>query len=406
MTDSECMELLGQKRPELLVQYHDALRYALINADFLRSTDFQVMQAYTMFLLAVRVTYDPDLLWILTGVALRMAQRMGLHRDGELIGLNPFDTELRRRVFWKLPQLDGFASQLCGTANTIESINWSTKQALNVNDKDIWPGMESAPKEQNGATDMIFCLTRAELGNFYGRTNLQLGALAQAANQNDLRLIAEAEKQIDDLENTIEMKFLRYCDPVDTLHVLTAIIARAAIKTSRLRVRLPRAKAGMLSSNEREQTYKLALQVVDHTIAAHTNPTLTKFLWHTSGFLIWDILIWILYELRQGSPTVAKLALKTWDSLLAQEKTHTSEPPFISTVRSAIEERSASRPSDKTSKTTGYEDIAASDDLPAGLQFPPDIGTVVENEIDADTFDWTFWDQFVRDQEQSQLRPP
>ena len=48
MMDCECMKLLGQGRSKLLVKYHDALRYALINADFLRSTDIRVMQAYVL----------------------------------------------------------------------------------------------------------------------------------------------------------------------------------------------------------------------------------------------------------------------------------------------------------------------------------------------------------------------
>lgn len=303
MTDQECMEILGEGRPKVLDKYHNALRCALVNADFMRSTNIQVIQAYVMLLLAVRVRYDPNLLWVLTGVAIRMAQRMGLHRDGELIGLNPFDTEIHRRLFWQLPQLDAFAGQLCGTGINIESSSWDTKYALNINDEDIWPGMTGVPKEHKGATEMIFCLTRRELGKFYARTKSHLRELTHPIDKKDLELIEEAEHHIDEVESAIEMNFLRYCDPLDSVHMITSIVSRAAIQASRLRVRLPRAKAGLMDGQEREQLYRSALRIMDHTTATYTNPAFTRFLWHPSTFFVWESLIWVLSELQQGPPT-------------------------------------------------------------------------------------------------------
>jgi hypothetical protein len=261
------------------------------------------MQAYVMLLVSVRVSYDPHLLWMLSGVAIRMAQRMGLHRDGEQIDLSPFDTEIRRRIFWQIPPLDAFAGQLCGTGINIEPETWDTKHALNINDDDMWPEMKEAPREHKGATEMLFCLTRLELGKFYVMTKVHMGALGQLADKKDPKLIEKVEQKIDEMESVIEMKFLRYCDPVDAVHSITSIIARAAIQASRLRVRLPRAKAGHMTGKEREDLYRLALQTMDHTIAVHTTPALAKFSWHTSGFFIWDFLIWVLSEIRRGSPT-------------------------------------------------------------------------------------------------------
>lgn len=100
LTEAECGEFFGQRRSTLLSTYHDAFRHSLVRASFLRTTDPQVLQAFTLFLLAVRGSYDPQTFWILTGVGVRMAQRIGLHRDGEDLGLNPFDVQIRRRLFW------------------------------------------------------------------------------------------------------------------------------------------------------------------------------------------------------------------------------------------------------------------------------------------------------------------
>lgn len=102
LTDEECIEQFGQFKEPLQAMYCDALRQAFVNASFLRSTDFQIAQAFVLFLISVRTTYDPQAVWILSGVAVRICQRIGLHRDGEDLGLEPFEVQMRRRLFWQV----------------------------------------------------------------------------------------------------------------------------------------------------------------------------------------------------------------------------------------------------------------------------------------------------------------
>lgn len=80
MDPEECQKRLGMPKSKLTATYYDALRQALVNANFLRTTDIMVLQAYLLFLLSVRNTCDPHTFWICTGIAVRLAQRMGLHR--------------------------------------------------------------------------------------------------------------------------------------------------------------------------------------------------------------------------------------------------------------------------------------------------------------------------------------
>ena len=128
----------------------------------------------------------------------------------------------------------------------------------------------------------------------------RLDALLLTADNKNSELAIEAERLIDGVEDTIETRFLRYCDPINKLHVLTSIIARAAIQAARLRVRLPRVKAGRTDAEDREDLFTLALQILDHSNAAYSDPALSKFLWHTSTFWVWDAMVWILSELRQA----------------------------------------------------------------------------------------------------------
>lgn len=40
--------------------------------------------------------------WTILGVAMRGAQMLGLHRDGELFDFTPDEVAERRRVFWEV----------------------------------------------------------------------------------------------------------------------------------------------------------------------------------------------------------------------------------------------------------------------------------------------------------------
>jgi hypothetical protein len=48
--------------------------------------------------------------WPLYGIILSIALNMGLHRDGALFNLDPFETEMRRRAWSCLVMLDGYLS--------------------------------------------------------------------------------------------------------------------------------------------------------------------------------------------------------------------------------------------------------------------------------------------------------
>ena len=193
------------------------------------------LQALVLFLLACRHFYDPHTYWILTGVAIRIGQRMGLQRDGEKLGLPPFEVQMRRRLFYQLLPLDGLASQLSGTAIGIVPDTWDTERPSNINDDQIWPGMTEKPEEQKGATEMMFCLTRSCVGKFFART----GAKTQGAAPWQFKDYDEAELVIKEAESEVEEKFIRYCDMVNPLHFLAIGLARSGISAMRLRIRLP-----------------------------------------------------------------------------------------------------------------------------------------------------------------------
>ena len=63
----ECETMFGEARSTLLSKYSHGTQQALVNAKFLKSLNIYSLQAFALFLLALRRGYDPHTLWILTG---------------------------------------------------------------------------------------------------------------------------------------------------------------------------------------------------------------------------------------------------------------------------------------------------------------------------------------------------
>jgi len=79
-----------------------ATKTALLRAKFMSSTSIVVLQALVFHIFSIRDVYEPRAVWILTGIAILVAEGMGMHIDGALLGLSPFETEIRRRIWWQL----------------------------------------------------------------------------------------------------------------------------------------------------------------------------------------------------------------------------------------------------------------------------------------------------------------
>ncbi|OQE24819.1 hypothetical protein PENFLA_c009G03328 [Penicillium flavigenum] len=389
---------------------------------WLKTTAMSILQAYTLFLIALRTQIDSHTFWILTGIAIRLAQRMGLHRDGESLGLPPFEVQMRRRLFWQLLPLDGYAGQTSGTGISISPNSWDTKQPLNINDDQIFPGMTQPPCEQRGASEMIFCLSRMELSNFYIRTSVKLkenGSTIQFRDAEDI------ERLIDEVEDLIETKFLRYCDIINPLHFLTTGIVRSAIDPVRLRARMPLLKQQTITDAQRRHICALAEKVLDTNSAIFSNHSTQNFRWQTQAFFLWDALLCILRSIAEVgfySPselsaawsrvtdvytnhdelvkvrrtlyvTIAKVTMKAW--LANPPRQSSPEPAFITALRAQREPRGTNWQQDSMLLDETTADGAFRFDELFDNMDGTDLGLYNAFNLDSSS-DWLFWDQMCQ----------
>ena len=171
----------------------------------------------------VRHMDDSRLVWALGGLAIHIAQALGIHRDGSHFGLTPFDVEMRRRLWWHISILDNRSAEDHGTDPTFNEQFYDTKLPLNVNDEDIYPEMKDPPKERDGATEMTFCLIRFELSVFNRRLN------CTNPGSGTEQSLEEKERMIDACHRKIEDKYLKYCDmalPICKYNLLVLVYLR------------------------------------------------------------------------------------------------------------------------------------------------------------------------------------
>ncbi|KAJ5691527.1 hypothetical protein N7488_012262 [Penicillium malachiteum] len=149
---------LGKK--EILKRYRLPLERLLLNTDVMNSPDMTSLQALAIFITCLRVHETGRSIWTLVGLAIRLAQSIGLHRDGACLRLSPFETEIRLRLWWHLCSLDSQASENHGFEPVVDVVNANLRLPLNINDDQLYTSMAELPAESDGWTEMSFLLVQ------------------------------------------------------------------------------------------------------------------------------------------------------------------------------------------------------------------------------------------------------
>ena len=257
---------------------------------------------------------------------------MGVHRDGTALGVPPFETEMRRRLWWQITILDFRSAELTGSGRFGDMSLSDTGVPTNVNDPDIWPGMKKAPMDKERPTEMVGCLLRCEFGRFWKEKLLQkttgksgdpvsdlTDEIANVRTSFTLKDLSpweasteERDRNIDELEQRLEEKFLRYCEPQIPIQFMASLIGRGAVASMRLMAHHPRRykDESQIPESERALLWRLSTKLLEGDTFAHTTKSMKRFLWHTNVYFQWQALIYILSQLK--SRTTGEEVDKAW----------------------------------------------------------------------------------------------
>ncbi|KAI1205595.1 fungal-specific transcription factor domain-containing protein [Annulohypoxylon truncatum] len=299
MGEEEVKINFGADKGQLINKYRFATEQALAKANFLVTSELVVVQAFTLFLVLVRRYDDTRFAWTLTGLAIRISQSLGIHREGtKFDDLSPFDVEMRRRLWWAICILDLRSAEDQGTELTIAERTYDTQFPLNVDDADISPEMTEFPEEKTGPTDMTFCLIRYEICALSRKIHLATNGMAPCHGRS-------TEAQRDDMllecYERIEKKYLKTCGDkdVDVLHWVAAMIARLIMAKMRLIIYQPmlhHSTGQALDKDVRHRLFMASLEVVEFTKVLNMEPRCQQWRWLFQTYAQWHAVAYLLLE--------------------------------------------------------------------------------------------------------------
>jgi Fungal specific transcription factor domain len=174
------------------------------------------------------------MLWTLTGAAIRIAQLMDLPWDGSRFKLPPFETEIRRRLWWTICSIESRYAEENGF-QPASTGQWSeTHFPLNVDDEDLHPDATEPPQPRLGCTDMTFPLISFEIVSLISRINNvhPQGASGDDDDSGGSNVDANFQKKVDMVEECqarLETNYLQYCSSSRPFDWMTVFFARLVL---------------------------------------------------------------------------------------------------------------------------------------------------------------------------------
>ncbi|EAW08344.1 putative C6 transcription factor [Aspergillus clavatus NRRL 1] len=300
MSPEQCLSTLGEDRDTAVTRYRFAVEQALSKANLLNTQNLMLLQAAVLFLIGVRREDDTKFVWSMTAIVLRLAQGLGLHRDGTNFGLRPFETEMRRRLWWHICLLDIRSAEDHGTDAQVHEIMYDTHLPLNINDEDLTPGMLEPPEERVGFTEMTFCLVRCEITAALRRVSYMCPG-GQDRSENAQRPSDACGKLIQEVNKRVEERYTRHCDMNVPVQWVCATVARLILAKLWLIVHHPMTRINPGASNltmaSRENLFVTSVEVAEFTRLLGQNKNTSKWSWLFVTNLQWHLIAFVLSEL-------------------------------------------------------------------------------------------------------------
>lgn len=300
------MTNFGFTKTELNMKYRLGLEHALAKADFLNVPDLVLVQAFTIFLFLVRRHDSPRFVWMMTGLAIRMGQALGLHRDGAHFGhLTPYEVEMRRRVWWSLCMLDMRASEDQGMDYTISLESYDTKLPLSINDADIEPKTTQTPTERGGITDMTFPLISVQIGIIAK----QMMALSSKGGAPE---IEEQNRLINEMYQILDRRYLQFSvESGDIMYWVQVCVVRLVMAKMSLFIYLPllfSSPSEHFSDKIKNKLLIAAIEVAEYNHALNAEQACRQWRWVYQTYIHWHAVVYLLIEIsrRPWSPIVER----------------------------------------------------------------------------------------------------
>jgi hypothetical protein len=318
---------LGESQSHLLAKYRFALEQALARANFLTTADMAVLQAFTIFLTIVKRHDDSSICWTLTSVLVRMAQALGLHRDGAQLGLPPFEVEMRRRLWWAIMAIDLRSAQEQGSDLAISDRNFDTQLPSSINDADISPIRSDPVTPREGRSDTAMCLVRYEVCALHRRLFTSMTEMGPVHPDHIAKSLEERERMLIEVYDSIERKFLKHmAKDDDPIYWMASLVARVIMAKTGLIIYQPVLFPGTgpeLSDEIRSRLWISTIEIVEYNFALNTDNRCRRWRWFFQTYRQWHAIAYMLLEASSRPWTVT--SERAWEAAQILGHDHSME---------------------------------------------------------------------------------
>ena len=280
MSETQVPKQFGTSRAALIDSLRSGTEMALAKANFLRTTKVDVMQAFVLYLIPLVRAEVSRAHSALVGTAIRLAECMGLHRDGSYYGMSPVDIHVRRLIWHQLCFLDLRTCEATGPRPQIRPGDYDTRLPLNVDDADLL-SKHPATTDRPNWTDATLFRIRAECVEL--RRGLWFDIIQIDKHKKTL---TSAVIKIQNTWNAMTAKYLPMLDetvPICTLakHVLTLGVQGCFLQVLH---RYLFSAAQRMPDRLRQILIEAGLAQMENAIALETNQTLARWAWYKGAF--------------------------------------------------------------------------------------------------------------------------
>jgi hypothetical protein len=140
---------------------------------------------------------SPTEFWLLLGMLMRLAYRMGYHRDGsQFPNITPFEAEMRRRRWCSIMQMETMLATQFGLPRMIKEAQTDVAPPHNLFDEDFDESTTKLPESRpvTSVTPSLYLITKTGIFSILGRISELTSQTVQAPYTDVLKL----DKVLDD----------------------------------------------------------------------------------------------------------------------------------------------------------------------------------------------------------------
>ncbi|KAI4250965.1 MAG: hypothetical protein L6R42_008554 [Xanthoria sp. 1 TBL-2021] len=293
MSDNAVLMAFGTSKKDLVDNFQMGTETALGRANVIRTTKVETLQALVMYMIPLCRGEISRSHSALVGTALRIAECMGLHRDGTEYGFGPVETHVRRLIWYHICFLDIRTCEAQGPRPHIRSDEFDTQFPLNVDDEEL-EALDPPTTSASRWTDMTLTLIRMEANEMCRIVWVD----RQRLEKKKISLTSVLGK-IENFRKIMKDKYLRFInDNIPIQHLGRQI---CEIVTLRMHImvlhRYHNSVSYQIPDRLRQIIISSGTEIMERAISLETSPALSPWAWYSSAIQQYHTALLLLMEI-------------------------------------------------------------------------------------------------------------